>query len=144
MTRRDRIFTIILWRTELRRSIDLTAAETRSSQPCLFTDKFFDNPYPTYKILRSTDPIHWNEQESSWLITRYQDVYDLSADPRLSAKRDKREISQLPKDQRERIEPLRDFFSNWLLYADSVDHLRLRRSVSKLFTPANIRSRKND
>ncbi len=110
----------------------------------LLNAEFFDNPYPTFSKLRYIDPIHWSEERSSWLVTRYQDVRDYLRDPRLSAKRDKRQITQLSSAQRTHVEPLRDFYSNWLLYLDAPDHTRLRKSVSKVFTPAVIEKRKDE
>lgn len=109
----------------------------------ILTDEFFNDPYPVYSKLRSKDPIHWSEQSSTWLFTRYQDVRHYLRDPRLSAKRDKRQISQLPPDQRQEVEPLRDFYSNWIMYLDPPDHTRLRKSVSRVLTPVAVEKRRD-
>ncbi|MEV4437330.1 cytochrome P450 [Streptomyces sp. NPDC049585] len=31
------------------------------------------DPYPVYRTLRETDPVHWHEQIDSWILTRYAD-----------------------------------------------------------------------
>jgi cytochrome P450 len=40
----------------------------------LFNDNFFDDPYPTYRILREKAPAYFDTQSGMWLITRYADV----------------------------------------------------------------------
>jgi cytochrome P450 len=40
----------------------------------LFNDNFFDDPYPTYRMLREKAPAYFDEQSGMWLITRYADV----------------------------------------------------------------------
>ena len=40
----------------------------------LFNDNFFDDPYPTYRMLRENAPAYFDTQSGMWLITRYADV----------------------------------------------------------------------
>lgn len=115
-----------------------------SNSTGILTADFFDNPYPTYRKLRETEPVHWSEESSSWLVTSYKDVRDHLRNPGLSAKRDKRQITQLPPDQRQEIEPLREFYSNWIMYLDPPEHTRLRRAVNRVFTPPAVEKRRGD
>jgi len=32
------------------------------------------NPYPTYRQLRTKDPVHWSELAQAWFLSRYSDV----------------------------------------------------------------------
>ena len=32
------------------------------------------DPYPFFQVLREHDPVHWSEQLSAWVLTRYDDV----------------------------------------------------------------------
>ena len=32
------------------------------------------NPYPLYKELRDSDPVHWDPFLHAWVVTRYEDV----------------------------------------------------------------------
>lgn len=69
-----------------------------------------------------------------WLVTRYEDVKALSSDPRIS--RDSDGIAELEDDDEE-DDPYGGYgwmFRN-VLYLDPPDHTRLRKLVSKAFTP---------
>ena len=41
---------------------------------------FFENPYPTYKVLKERDPVHWNALMNNWIVTRYDDVQSMFQD----------------------------------------------------------------
>src|SRR4029453_8284288 len=44
---------------------------------------FIEDPYPTYHLLRSEDPVHQNPL-GFWVLTRYDDVVAALRDPRLA------------------------------------------------------------
>ena len=105
-----------------------------------FDKRLASNPYPIYERLRSRDPIHRTWLMNGWLLTRYADVLDALRDPRLSA--DERNTTGFEKfvarmrrdgllDPGEEIEPS-------MLRSDAPDHTRLRKLVSKAFTPRSI------
>ncbi|AXG82568.1 cytochrome P450 family protein [Streptomyces paludis] len=93
------------------------------------------NPYEAYARLREAGPVHritGTDGLPAWLVTRYDDVRQAIADPRLSL--DKRNAKpggyhglSLP--------PALD--AN-LLNMDPPDHTRIRRLVSKAFTPRRV------
>jgi len=37
----------------------------------------FQDPFPTYKRLRELEPVHWNEQWATWMITGYQEAEEV-------------------------------------------------------------------
>lgn len=93
------------------------------------------DPYAGYSALRSSGPVHriaGPDGSPSWLVTRYDDVRQALADPRLSV--DKRHA--LPGNYRGlNLPPALD--AN-LLNMDPPDHTRIRALVTKAFTPGRI------
>jgi cytochrome P450 len=91
-----------------------------------------DDPYPVYRRLRETDPVHWYEPFRAWVLTRYDDVVAALHDPRFSAERTgaMQEMAGRPG-----LKPFFDFLATRMLYADPPRHTRLRGLVSKAFTP---------
>ncbi|MGW4735574.1 cytochrome P450 family protein [Streptomyces shenzhenensis] len=98
-------------------------------------DGLLDHPYDVYRRLRDSAPVHritGPDGTPAWLVTRYDDVRDALADPRLSL--DKRHATagtykgfSLP--------PALD--AN-LLNMDPPDHTRVRRLVGRAFTPRRV------
>jgi cytochrome P450 len=101
-----------------------------------FEPGFFDDPYAQYRRLRELRPVH-QSPFGPWTLTRYDDVSRLLRDPSLSvedrnASVDRR--AELFPDDEER----RRRGSLALLNLDPPDHTRLRRLVSKAFTPRRV------
>ena len=42
---------------------------------------FISDPYLAYRRLRETDPVHWFEPLSSWVVSRYQDCLHVLKNP---------------------------------------------------------------
>ena len=40
----------------------------------LLTPEALANPYPFYRRLRESDPVHWDPLLHVWVVTRYADV----------------------------------------------------------------------
>ena len=101
-----------------------------------FDPAFRANPHPFYDALRESDPVH-NALGGLVVLTRYSDVAnvlrsnDYSRDVEKSAK---------PVDDpiRARMRERRRDSSKSILNLDPPDHTRLRRLVSKSFTPSAI------
>src|SRR5262245_47323682 len=64
----------------------LLMRERRASQVAFnpLDPAFRTDPYPTYRLLRSRDPVHWSELAHGWILTRYSDVLFALRDPRFS------------------------------------------------------------
>jgi cytochrome P450 len=104
-------------------------------------DGYVENPYPHLAEMREHDPVHLT-LVNQWVLFRYEDTFRLLRDPSLSVSDAKIEIHD---DARvaafeaaaESIgTELRE--STGMLGMDPPDHTRLRRLVSKAFTPAAI------
>ncbi|AJF65550.1 cytochrome P450 family protein [Streptomyces vietnamensis] len=105
--------------------------------PDLFTWEFASDPYPAYAWLREHAPVHRTTLPSgveAWLVTRYADARQALADQRLS------------KNPVHHVEPGKTGIPGersaglmtHLLNIDPPDHTRLRRLVSKAFTPRRV------
>jgi cytochrome P450 len=103
------------------------------------SDTFQADPYPTYGRLRSDAPVHRRRDPNGievWTVNRYEDARAALADRRLS-----KDPGPM-RDAFRRIGiPLGDEdegFGHNMLNADPPDHTRLRRLVSKAFTPRRL------
>nr|WP_202447203.1 cytochrome P450 [Streptomyces sp. SID5468] len=107
----------------------------------MFSWEFAADPYPSYAWLRENSPVHRTTLPSgvnAWLVTRYADARQALADARLSKN---------PVHHSERAhakgkvgipgERSADLMTH-LLNIDPPDHTRLRRLVSKAFTPRRV------
>jgi cytochrome P450 len=101
-----------------------------------FDPAFRANPHPFYDALREHDPVHF-APGGLVVLTRYEDIAmvlrsnDFSRDVEKSARPLENPISQR---QRQR----RSTGTKSILNLDPPDHTRLRRLVSKSFTPSAI------
>jgi cytochrome P450 len=92
------------------------------------------DPYPLYQRLRDLAAIHVSPSFGA-LLTRYADCLAVMHDPRLIRGYTLTQDVLHP-DWRER--PSFVAAERWLLMLDGADHTRLRRLVSKAFTPRTV------
>ena len=99
-------------------------------------------PVTEFAELRKTAPVWWNEQDESifddggyWVITRHADIKAISRDGELWSTNRKGAVMRLPDgvtaDQLDLTKAL-------LINHDAPEHTRLRKIVSRLFTPRAI------
>ena len=88
---------------------------------------FVADPYPTYRQLRTEDPVHHSPM-GFWVLTRYEDVVAALRDPRLA----KEAIAAFVAARFGAPVPIMGLS---MLDRDPPDHTRLRSLVSKAFTP---------
>ena len=99
-------------------------------------------PVTEFAELRRTAPVWWNEQQESvfddggyWVISRHADIKAISRDGALWSTNRKGAVMRLPDgvtaDQLELTKAL-------LINHDAPEHTRLRKIVSRLFTPRAI------
>ena len=107
----------------------------------LLSDRFYDDPYPTYARLRDTAPAHRSMSTGQWLISRYDDVANLFPDHvNLSSSGFQRNyFEQLNPAIRQRTRTLeaRGNAAN-VLTTDPPDHTRLRRALQASFTAKRV------
>jgi cytochrome P450 len=115
-------------------------AGAEAEPPPLFDRAFVDDPYPAYAWLREHAPVHRTRLPNgveAYLVTRYEDVKAVLADPRLS----KNAATSFPgwRPGRTGIPgEHRSGIAAHLLNLDPPDHTRLRRLVAKAFTPRRV------
>jgi cytochrome P450 len=99
-----------------------------------FDPDFIADPYGQYRALREADPVH-QSPFGIWLLFRHEDVLRFLRDPALSVE----DRNAHPTPLRELSEAVMgDQATNGdyaMLNRDPPDHTRLRRLVSKAFTP---------
>jgi cytochrome P450 len=97
------------------------------------------DPYTFFARLREEDPVHWNEGQRAWVITRYEDVAAAFTDPRLSSDRVQAVYdSKLSAAERESRAPTFALLADWMVFKDPPAHTRLRDLVKRTFTPRAI------
>jgi cytochrome P450 len=104
-----------------------------------FEPGYFDDPYSQYRLVRERDPVHLSPIGAFGLF-RYEDVHRVLRDPSLSV--EERHMTPLAATADPDIEAMlaerREGGTHTMLNLDPPDHHRLRRLVSKVFTPHTI------
>jgi cytochrome P450 len=90
---------------------------------------FLDDPSAQLAALRDDAPCHWSDALQSWVVLRYEDVHRLTRDRALLGS----VTSTDPPDAEPRRRGAR-----MMIRRDGADHMRLRRLVSRVFTPKAI------
>ncbi|PVE13396.1 cytochrome P450 [Streptomyces scopuliridis] len=109
--------------------------------PELFTWEFATDPYPAYAWLREHAPVHRTALPSgveAWLVTRYVDARQALADARLSKNPTHHAGPAHAKGKTGIPGERKAELMTHLLNIDPPDHTRLRRLVSKAFTPRRV------
>ena len=102
-----------------------------------FEPGFAEDPYPHYRTVREADPVH-QSPVGFWVLFRHEHVLRFLRDPGLSV--EERRAAPTPLDElaREVLGDRADQGGQSMLGRDPPDHTRLRRLVSKAFTPRVI------
>ncbi|MET9434798.1 cytochrome P450 [Streptomyces sp. NPDC006551] len=120
---------------------DQPSAPGSSAAPALFTWEFATDPYPAYAWLREHAPVHRAKLPSgveAWLVTRYADARQALADQRLSKNPAHHDEPAHAKGKTGIPGERKAELMTHLLNIDPPDHTRLRRLVSKAFTPRRV------
>ncbi len=104
-----------------------------------FEPGFFDNPYAQYAQVRDQDPVHLSPI-GAWALFRYDDVHRVLRDPSLSVEERHMKPFEIAVDAdiQAMIDERREGGTHTMLNLDPPDHHRLRRLVSKVFTPRTV------
>lgn len=103
---------------------------------------FIADPYPVYERLRTEAPLLYDDATDHWLVSRYEDVNALLRDRRLG--RTYRHVGTDVEMGRpsppEAQAPFWHLIEHGILDMEPPDHTRVRRLVSKAFTPRMVES----
>ena len=82
------------------------------------------DPYPTYRWLRANAPVYWDAASRLWVLSRYDDVVDVSKNPQIFS-------------AAQGVLPDSDALVS-IVCMDDPRHLRLRKLVNRGFTPRMV------
>jgi len=108
-----------------------------------FEPGFTENPYPQYAAMRATDPVHLTPLEF-WVLFNYEDIARFLKDPTLSVEDANARPTAIDQIIIDAVGDRADRGSHTMLNLDPPDHTRLRKLVTKAFTPRvveNLRPR---
>ena len=91
------------------------------------------DPYPQYARLREHAPM-LRGPLGYWVLSRYADIAAVLRDPRFGVGIDEASLMLAMTQDGPGVATMREL-SRWMLFRDPPDHTRLRRLVSKAFTP---------
>ena len=101
-----------------------------------FSEEYYENPYEIYRWLREEAPVYHNEELGFWAVSRYDDCVEAH-----------RDVTTYTSTRGLTLDQLRsaEFGSiveqvNSMIMMDPPQHHRMRRLVSKAFTPRAIAS----
>ena len=101
---------------------------------------FVANPYPVYAKMRGRAPILYDESTDHWLVSRYGDVNALLRDRRFG--RTYHHMATHAEmgrpDEPESLGPFWHLVRSGILDMEPPDHTRVRKLVSKAFTPRMV------
>ncbi|MEV5316772.1 cytochrome P450 [Streptomyces sp. NPDC052687] len=101
---------------------------------------FLADPYPAYAELRARGRVHYYEPTNQWLVPHHADVSALLRDRRLGRTYRHRfsheEFGRTPPPPEQ--EPFHTLNDHGMLDLEPPDHTRIRRLVSKAFTPRTV------
>lgn len=88
------------------------------------------DPHPTWKRLRDEQPLYYNEPHDFWVLSRFADID--------AAHRDPKTYSSAHGTVIEIMMPEKPEHPAGMIFTDPPEHTRLRRLVSRAFTPRRI------
>jgi cytochrome P450 len=95
-----------------------------------FSWEFHEDPHPTYRWLRDHAPIYRNDAMDFWAISRFQDV--------MGAFLDWQTYSSVGGLILEKLDPAHLELTPMMIFMDPPRHDRLRKLVSRVFTPRRV------
>jgi cytochrome P450 len=99
---------------------------------------YFANPYVQYAALRERERVHLAPKSGAYVVTRYDDVHRLVRNKSLTVEIEYATPTPVIEDEKRRLAEGGANIAKAMLRRDGEDHTRLRRLVSKVFTPRAI------
>ena len=113
-----------------------TIGDATGNEPFrLVPEDEWHDPHPRYHRLRRETPVLFVPEYDEWVLTRYDDCLRVLRDPAFSSNPKHRRLQLEGNDLRSNVNELD---ASVLLFLDPPDHTRLRRLVSKAFTPRTV------
>ncbi|HML00490.1 MAG TPA: cytochrome P450 [Acidimicrobiales bacterium] len=103
----------------------MTVADAFAGSIDILDPDFYRDPYPGYSWLRQYSPVHRDEKNDLWVLSRHEEVSYVSMHPDLFC-------------SGQGIRPVQSFHFS-LIGLDGEDHSRQRRLINKGFSPRMIR-----
>ena len=111
-----------------------------------FTNYQSADPYPLYQALRDTAPVHYVEDADMWVVTRYDDCTEVLRDSETFSSRLGMRLAFADGRRRQAGQDVVDDPFGFaevddlriLIAIDPPDHVRMRRLLSRPFTPREI------
>jgi len=114
--------------------VSVTPTSANESSRDLYWDPFDKSlrvdPYPNWKRLRDEAPAYYNDRYGFWALSRFVDVDAAHRDAKLFSSAHGTVLEIMTSDAFSR--------DGMMIFLDPPDHTRLRRLVSKAFTPRRI------
>lgn len=116
-----------------------TAQESLGALHHPFSDAHLANPFPFYRQIRGEEPVCYSPEAGAWLVSRYQDVRAVLAQPELFSSGDiKRPMSAIAPAT---VEILKQGYYPMLpsaVNSDGLNHRRFREPYVKALVPERI------
>jgi hypothetical protein len=98
------------------------------------------DPYPLYRWLRDEAPVHHLDEPDLWVVTRYDHCTEILRDPTTFSSKLGMRMAFGPAGQRSGSDEVSEGMDDLriLIATDPPDHVRLRRLLSRPFTPREI------
>ena len=102
----------------------------RTEFPLHSPDFYAGDPYPAYRELRATSPVHWNDVTNFWALLKYEDIRFVSSNPALFSSTTGITIPDpaLPNPVQE----------GSLIFTDPPRHRQLRKLINSGFTRRQV------
>jgi cytochrome P450 len=101
--------------------------------------QYYLNPYPTLRQMQDQSGIVFNQQINAWIITGYDLVEEgLHSDLLNASERMTVAASHFSAEERANYSEIITVLNNWIVFQDPPNHTRLRRLISKSFTPRTV------
>ncbi|PRY75529.1 hypothetical protein CLV80_112116 [Yoonia maritima] len=107
---------------------DTAQAAQRTARNSMAYDALLDDPYPFYKELRQSAPVHYSAGRGAWMISRFDDISRIEASDALShGARCDALFAGLSEEIRNRLPTVCKVVPNHLGHLDSTAHTKHRK-----------------
>ena len=96
------------------------------------------NPFPLYARLQDEDPLHWSPALRCWIVTRYDDVRQVTSSPTMSSDRLGPFFAAQKDERRDILSGVMRYLNLWLVFKAPPEHTRLRRLLNTVISPATV------